>query len=99
MIFFTISVVTVYSCGNEEKDLTYGKEIELGVLNLFTKDCENFFLSKIFSTTLLLLNTYSQYFHCIYDLIRPCRVSIISLKETSFAIFSSTFLIEWRTVE
>ena len=43
--------------------------------------------------------THSQDIHPIYYLIFACKFSIISLKECSFEIFSSTFLIEWRTVE
>jgi len=35
----------------------------------------------------------------VYDLIRLCKFSTISLKEASLDIISSTFLIEWRTVE
>jgi len=66
-ILLIFTVITVYPCGNEEKDLTRGKEIELVMLNFFTKDCGNFSLSKISPTTLFLFNTHSQYFHFIYD--------------------------------
>jgi len=46
-----------------------------------------------------ILFLHTQYFNFIYDLIRPCKFSIISLKGGSFVIFSSTFLMECRTVE
>jgi hypothetical protein len=45
-----------------------------------------------FNSSFLLIN--SQHFNAIYDLIRLCKFSIISLKEGSFDIRSSTFFIE-----
>jgi hypothetical protein len=64
------------------------------MLDFSIKDCENFSPYKFVPSPLFLLTTYSQYFHHIYDLIRPCKFSTISLKECSFEIFSSTFLME-----
>ena len=52
-----------------------------------------FYFFKIGSLFFTLL-IHSQYFHLIYDLILLCKFSIISLKEASFDIFSSTFLTE-----
>ncbi len=64
------------------------------MLNLFSKDWGNLPPHKFVPYMLFLFIIYSQYFHHIYDLIRPCKFSTVSLKESSFDIFSSTFLME-----
>ena len=61
------------------------------MLNLHLRGLGNLFHFKKWTS---LSSIHSQYFHLIYDLIRPCKVSIISLKDVSLDIFSSTFLME-----
>ena len=60
------------------------------MLNLRSRGFGNLFILK----NRLSLLIHSQHFHLIYDLIRPCKVSIISLKDVSWDILSSTFLME-----
>jgi hypothetical protein len=56
----------------------------LGKKNSFSND----FFPSYFSPAIHKISTL------IYDLIRLCNLSIVSLKEESIDIFSSTFLIE-----